>query len=350
MKASRFAAKSAAALLTLLMLAVPAAFAAADDTTVPPPAKELTSQLTVTASSAQELSWAALDNSRSTKAALPAGETVTITSEEPMERIYLIWDRTPEHWSITCDGEVLDQTERSFLHDLVELPRPATEVTITAEGENGMLCDVYAFAEGELPDWVQVWQPPCERADLLVFPTHADDELLFFGGTMPYYAAEKDMRVQVVYLTNHYGEPYRPHELLNGLWTVGIRAYPVMGPFPDYYSESLDHAKSMYGEDEVLGFQTEMLRRFRPYVVIGHDLGGEYGHGVHQLNAWGLQTIADKTGDPTWFPESAEKYGVWELPKLYLHLYPENQIVMDWDVPLSAFDGKTAYEVACWDA
>ena len=49
--------------------------------------------------------------------------------------------------------------------------------------------------------------------------------------------------------------------------------------------------------------------------------------------------------DPGQYPESAEKYGLWDVPKTYLHMYPEGQIEMDWDQPLERFDGMTAYEV-----
>jgi len=34
------------------------------------------------------------------------------------------------------------------------------------------------------------------------------------------------------------------------------------------------------------------------------------------------------------------------VPKTYVHLYGENQIRMDWNVPLAAFGGKTGLEVA----
>ena len=101
---------------------------------------------------------------------------------------------------------------------------------------------------------------------------------------MPTYAGERGYKVQVAYLTNHWAEPYRPHELLNGLWTVGIRAYPVIGEFIDYYSDNLEHAKGLYDRDRVIEHQVEMIRRFRPEVIIGHDIDGEYGHGVHMLN------------------------------------------------------------------
>ncbi|MBR2615581.1 MAG: hypothetical protein IKC69_02765, partial [Clostridia bacterium] len=63
------------------------------------------------------------------------------------------------------------------------------------------------------------------------------------------------------------------------------------------------------------------------------------------LNSATLQTAVTLSGDATQYPDSAERYGVWEVPKTYLHLYKENKIVMDWDVPLSAFGGKTAFQV-----
>ena len=34
------------------------------------------------------------------------------------------------------------------------------------------------------------------------------------------------------------------------------------------------------------------------------------------------------------------------MPKCYIHLYGENVIDMDWRQPLSAFGGKTSFEVA----
>lgn len=49
------------------------------------------------------------------------------------------------------------------------------------------------------------------------------------------------------------------------------------------------------------------------------------------------------------FPESAEKWGVWDTPKLYLHYTDENPIVLTVDEPLEHFGGRTAYQVA-WDA
>ena len=187
------------------------------------------------------------------------------------------------------------------------------------------------------------------KADLLVLPTHADDEHLWFGGALPWYAGEKGYAVQVAYMTNHWGEPYRPHELLNGLWTVGVRNYPIISDFPDLYAskESLESARQVYDEEAVTAWQVEQLRRFKPSVVLGHDVDGEYGHGAHMLNAATLLAALECSGDAASYPESAETYGVWQVPKCYLHLWPENTIQMEWgEMPMAAFDGRTALELA----
>ena len=273
--------------------------------------------------------------------------SLTLRADETIGELYLIFDR-PVEWRLESAGAVQACGQNGFIHEYVELEQPASAVTLHLPADT-VLCQVSAFTPGRVPDWVQQWQPPCEKADLLVLPTHADDEHLWFGGALPYYAGEKGCAVQVAYMTNHWGEPYRPHELLNGLWTVGVRNYPVISDFPDLYAskESLESAKAVYGEETVTAWQVEQLRRFKPSVVLGHDVNGEYGHGAHQLNAVTLLTALERSGDPAQYPESAETYGAWQVPKCYLHLWPENTLQMEWgEMPLAAFGGRTALEMA----
>jgi LmbE family N-acetylglucosaminyl deacetylase len=187
----------------------------------------------------------------------------------------------------------------------------------------------------------------------VLFSTHGDDEHLYFAGLLPTYAAQRQCRVQVVYLTDHRNDTNkRTHEMLNGLWKVGVRAYPVFGRFADFRVDSLqgtyDRYKSQYGtsREELLGFVVEQIRRFRPLVAVGHDLKGEYGHGMHLVYADLLTQAVELTADEANFPDSAAKYGLWNVPKLYLHLYKTDPIVLDYDQPLDAFDGLTAFQVS----
>ena len=44
---------------------------------------------------------------------------------------------------------------------------------------------------------------------------------------------------------------------------------------------------------------------------------------------------ADNSGTASFKQESADKYGAWDVPKTYIHLYGENKIRMDLRQPLS---------------
>lgn len=288
------------------------------------------------------------------------GGSVTITREGGISFLYIVFDRIPEQWTLTDSSGGAQSVcgENSFLHEYVDVSSKlgSTPETVRLDFPAGTSIDeIYAFGEGTVPDWVQRWSPPCEEADLLLLSSHSDDEQLFFAGVLPIYAGERGLNVQVVYLVSHFLDTseytrLRPHEQLDGLWTVGVRNYPVMSDFPDLYSESLDGALSAYrpygfGYDDFTQFITGVLRRFKPLVVVSHDVDGEYGHGTHILCAAALMDSLELAADESAFPESAELYGTWKTEKAYLHLYPENPITLDLDSPLSAFDGKTAFEV-----
>jgi LmbE family N-acetylglucosaminyl deacetylase len=273
---------------------------------------------------------------------------IKIDSVENIKAVYILWDKLPEQFSIKDSlGNLISEFDSSnniILHQVIKIKADTKTISLSIEKGNCKIAEIYVFAKGYLPDWVQDWKVPYRKADMLLISTHADDEHLFFGGTMPYYAGELNLKVQLAYLTNHYN--FRVHELLNGLWEVGIRAYPIISEFADYYSESLEHAKTIYEENKILEFQVELLRRFKPEVVIGHDLKGEYGHGVHMLNAEALTKALELSNDSLSYVDSAQKFGLWDVPKCYLHLYKDNNLSMNWDLPLRNFNGKTAFQMA----
>ena len=82
------------------------------------------------------------------------------------------------------------------------------------------------------------------------------------------------------------------------------------------------------------GVCTEQWILEKPDVVIGHDLNGEFGHFNHILTADSTLHGVLYAGDASMYPESAKKYGVWDVPKYYIHLYePEHRINVDFNTP-----------------
>lgn len=275
-------------------------------------------------------------------------QQLSIVSETPFSGLYLQWDLEPGEYAIVWDGGRAEWGQQGFLYDYIRLPEAITHCVIEFRSEaEQWLCDVEVFTEGTAPEGVQAWLPPCEQADILVFPTHSDDDVLFFGPLISYYAVERGLQVQTAFMVDHTSEPERKHERLNGLWELGVRNYPILGNAPDTGMTDLHQCMSYYANHGIDRWQVEQIRRFKPLVIVGHDLNGEYGNGGHKVNSYLLTQTVEAAADSGQFPESADRYGVWDTPKLYLHLYEENEILLEVDTVMANDPaGRTPFEAA----
>ena len=240
------------------------------------------------------------------------------------------------------------QTDGAFLAAYAAVDAGAKTVRIRPKDGKGRLfiAELRVLGEGDAPSWVQQWQAPLEKADLLALAAHPDDEILFLGGTIPYYAGEMGKAVQVAYLVPTM--PYRRLELLDGLWLCGVRNYPILGHFPDQFQLTLKgmYAQKGWSRESVYRFVTEVYRACRPDVVVTQDVNGEYGHGAHRAAADAAQAAVALAADASYQKKMAHSEP-WQIKKLYIHLYEQNPVKMDWRKPLAAFEGRTAFDVAC---
>lgn len=278
---------------------------------------------------------------------------ITAPEGKPIAGLYVCFGNMPESWEIQTSDDGKDwftavPGDTRFLHAYVALPQPAQYVrlAVTSEKKTALrINDLFVLSEGDLPDWVQVWQPTEEKADILFLSTHPDDELIFFGGAIPTYAVEQQRKVVVAYFTR--SNTTRSSELLNGLWHMGVRTYPVIGNFRDSYAKTLKAAyKNAGGTDKVNEWIVGLYRQYKPEVVVTQDTNGEYGHKQHMMIADAAQNCVALAANEDEFTASTIAYGTWQVKKLYLHLYPENQITFDWTVPLKSMNGATGIELA----
>ena len=281
-----------------------------------------------------------------------AAVTITVPAGEYASCVWIQWYDHPHAASLQVQDMAgnwveVAHSEGLFLSDYLELPELTTSFRIAnAAGVNSPMAvaELHVYGLGHCPPDVQIWKAPAEKADLMIIAAHPDDEILWFGGMMPTYAGQQKKTCQVGILVPSL--PRRRLELLDSLWTCGVTNYPVLGYFRDTFSLSLKEQYARWDKNAVCKLLTGWIRRFKPDVLATHDLEGEYGHGAHRVCADAVIHCLDYAANKKKYPESAKEYGVWNVPKCYLHLYAENTLDLNWRIPLSWFDGKTSFEVA----
>ena len=275
---------------------------------------------------------------------------IRVTEGEPMGALYIQWAGDPGPAAVQVpDGEdwvTVATTDGSFFADYIPIPEcTVCRVTgLNSPRTQLRISELRVLTAGTPPENIQVWRKPEGKVDMILLSGHPDDELLWFGGILPTYAGVRKKQVQVCILVPTL--PRRRLEELDGLWTCGVRNYPVFGNFRDFFTLSLSDQYERWDKERVYKTVTGWIRRFKPDVVITHDLKGEYGHGAHRACADAvIQALADAPNAKK-YRESYREYGGWKVPKVYIHLYPESVIQFDWRIPLEEFGGMTAFEVA----
>lgn len=333
--------------LILLLLLVPAAALGSV-------ASDITADCVIAPSSAAGRAPLMLDDDYTTNwfVSNPDGAYIDVSAPEGVTigGVYLKWNlRASSYWLETYANGVWQTAERvtgGYAAQFIPLPADTFRFRIRRAEDDTTefrVTELRVYGPGDPPQYVQRWEPILETCDIMVVSAHPDDEYLYMGGTIPYYVAQ-GKAVQVLYVAP--ASSYRYLELLDGLWACGVRNYPVLGTFTDKRFPRVEELYDYWSRDKLRQFLVTHIRMCRPGVVVTHDLHGEYGHVAHIATAantvWAVENAADDTVDP----ESAARYGAWQVKKLYLHLYPDNPVVMDWSQPLSFFGGESALSVA----
>lgn len=279
-----------------------------------------------------------------------ANASFSLTWEEAFSdaRLCLQWYEMPEGVSV-LQYDALGTLVRS--DTLLPYPEtitpllPESRKAVVQAGEAGMrtqFCAVYG--PGELPDPFHEWQETPDHLDYLLISTHPDDDVLFLGSVVPTYGAEQGYIGTIIYVTCDYRA--RMSEAENGAWAMGLRYRPVFFGLPDVRQDAPKEEKDRFRYEELLEMTVRAYRSLRPAVVFAQDENGEYGHWQHKLTSKAAREAFALAADPAYDPESAEAYGTWQVQKLYLHLYPENTLMIDAHAGLSFFGGLDAYQVA----
>ena len=240
------------------------------------------------------------------------------------------------------------ECEADFMAQYLEIPGEE-EIRIISRDDNGRtkleISEITIMTPGELPEDFQIWRKAPDKVDMLLIATHPDDEVLWFGGLLPTYAGERGKDVLVA--CGAHNTYYRRLELCDCLWACGVTIYPHFMHYGDVtYADSLKIYEAWGGRDKVRSDLVALYRQYRPDVLALQAANGESGHAAHRVLSQAARDAVELAALETEYPKSAEAYGAWDVPKVYVHLWEENQITMDWHVPLERFGGLDGMEVA----
>jgi len=286
--------------------------------------------------------WAPANVGAEVRVALPenAGYLALDWFDDPTGYIFTQYNAAQEPIAATDEKE-----SYVGITQLFRLQEDTRYVSLQLTQPGQAVHKIRVYTRGELTPDIKDFLPPLDKCDLMVVSAHQDDEWIFFGGIIPYYQCVQDKDVQVVYMANC--GRFRKAEALNGLWTGGVLNHPEFIDLKDENISSIETALEHWGGREgLMGQLVERIRRFQPEVILTHDYNGEYGHKQHILTATAMSYAIAAAADPTTYPESYEKYGAWEVKKLYIHLATECEIDFDWNKPYEELNGQTPLEVA----
>lgn len=226
------------------------------------------------------------------------------------------------------------------------------------------------------------WQPYPDKVDMLVVVAHPDDEG-YWGGLLPYYSICEQKSIVLISLTSgEWGNGF-PHPVPDGAepdCSFDDSYYPCFPAipkeelvYPNYYREQeLNQALELYdmkykaitprykdmngigwddaekgfefwgGRDEIVGYLTGQIRRFKPDLVVGLDWHGANGNPQHAAAGRGAYYATEAASDPTLFPD---EYDAWQVKKMYSHLRNEDLESSndfhfhEWEIPCE-YDSK----------
>ena len=215
--------------------------------------------------------------------------------------------------------------------------------------------------------WAYDWQPPPNKITLLAVCAHPDDEGIFFGGALPYYSSVLNLPTMVVCMANG-DETLREDELRCAAWNYGLRYEPLFGHFANFlsawipnspYTNSTDITWDLWadgvfqgdgsdveaGKARAINYVAEVIRRYRPDVIITHDVNGETGHDNHKATSYAVIQAFSVAADPNATATNLVGLPPWQAQKLYVHLYPTNRLFhQSWEIPYPALTNLTPHQ------
>ena len=272
--------------------------------------------------------------------------TIELSFPSEAAYVYIIWHSIPIspvlHFTDEKGTTVsMIEMDTTLLCQSYEIPDGSCGVSVGAASS-------FAVSEltvyQDLPEDILLPGHPLEKTDILLVVAHTGDEAYYFGGLLPILAGEKNYSVTVLFLSSR--TRLAQHEALLSLQDSGIREQPIFLDFAYRLRPPGGNVSWLVWEERVVSSTlSELIRLYRPEIVITHDPSGEDDDVMHayteELVRLGIEKAAYQgkgSGDSV--------LPTWQVACLYEHDVSLEGLILPVDKPLPAFEGLTARTLA----
>lgn len=276
---------------------------------------------------------------------------LSISWEDPVPAatLYVEWKTLPKDFTLTqyrSDGSTVETTAGEIyqLNQLYNISEETRSIALSSQ-TNMDICTAVIYGPDTIPKDYHPWYATPEKLDYLIIVAHPDDDAIFMGAIVPTYGVERGLNGTILYTCSS-NIRYRCNEALNGAWVMGLRNHPIFANFPDILPSLKEKWEFQFTIKKLTNYYVRIIRQYKPEVIISHDTEGEYGHWQHKYVSKAVCQAVELAADDTYDPESITQYGVFQVKKLYLHLYPENAVKLDVVSPLKEFNYKNILEIS----
>ncbi len=280
---------------------------------------------------------------------------IAIPDDRKPEGLMLKWLKPPKDFAVTqygANGEVLEALESSNENALwntyIELDASSRRITVSTSEAEAVICELRVYQQGFVPTVVQKWQPLPDDMELFIVTAHKNDETLYFSGTLP-LCFSKGQNAGVIVLTEC-GTRHGQEELFECMWLLGSKWQPIVLRRFDKRT-TLDKEEPLLelwgGYESVCSELTALVRKYKPEVLLTHDIDGEYGHAAHKLAFKLTYDAVINAANADMYADSYEEYGAWSVSKMYAHLYDkQNRLYLPFDEALDCYGGRSPMDMA----
>ncbi len=259
-------------------------------------------------------------------------DMLVITPEAQSQLLVLNWYDAPASYTVTQLGAAGETISEETITDKqlgrqISLDTSCQSIQITFL-ENGSLGGVVAYADASAAPGTFSSAPA--SCDLLIISAEPGMVFYQFGAVLPSYTKEKGISTAVLYVSD-YGKRARAYEALSGLTEAGYSEYPLFGGYLSDNYDSYNITAGQFNRRSFTEYLKAQIQALNPKVIVTH--GTADVSGAHSLVAeCVLIAIEECPG----------------VQKLYSFGATEgvSPTVVDMTVPLNAYAGKTAAEVA----